>query len=424
MQGPGQPPFQMQGPGNGRPPFDGGQPPNGARSRLGLYDPREFSIDGTSLGLADSITAWDVKAIDAVRASGRPLYSNARSGLVDLRILTVPEQRPGQPEVFIQAPYPLNQVEAAIAAVDRALLTLIPIALIIAAVGGTLVTKNVLARIGQLSHSAAQIGANDLSQRLPVVGRDEFAELAEVFNALLTRVELAFREQARVVEQQRRFTADASHELKTPLTVIRGTTSMALSGHGILDRQSTSEIDHAAESMSSLVQDLIYLARSDSGQLAIEPIDLLVIDPLRRAIDRITPISKAPIRLLAAEEDLTIMASENEMVRLFSNILLNAAQHTPAEGRIIVSLSRTTGDVIVMINDSGPGIEPQHLAHLTERFYRVDTARSRDSGGSGLGLAICQGIVDAHFGSMSIESTVGKGTTVTITLPRLTGQVE
>jgi two-component system OmpR family sensor kinase len=294
--------------------------------------------------------------------------------------------------------------------------------LLIAGIGGAFLTTRVLSRVKQMAQAAATIGAKDLSRRLPVVGNDEFAGLAETFNELLARVEIAFQEQARVVEQQRRFTADASHELKTPLTLIRGTTSLALSDNGILDRQSTTDIDNAAASMSELVQDLIFLARADAGQLGKKRIDLLLLDPLQRAVDLISPISEAPINFMQAHECLSVNADESDMVRLFSNILQNAAYHTPSGGRIIVSLSSTLTDAIVMINDSGVGIAPQHVEHLGERFYRVDSSRTRSSeiiGGSGLGLAICIGIVEAHGGTMKIDSILGKGTTVTITLPRV-----
>jgi len=390
-----------------------------------LYRPRRFSIKGAALDRFNTAAPWDLAAIKAAALTDKPIYTMITLSHVHLRVLTEPVHPPHGVVWFFQAPYPMTETDRAIAGVDRALLTLIPIALLIAALGGALLTRSVLSRLGQMVHTAAGMSAQNLSQRLLVIGNDEFAELADTFNALLGRVETAFLEQARIVEQQRRFTADASHELKTPLTLIRGTTSLALSDNGILDRQSTEDIDNAAAAMSGLVQDLIYLARSDAGQLGRKTIDLLLLEPLQRAIDIISPISDAPIRLVAANEDLNVHADESDLVRLFSNVLQNAAYHTPKDGRIIVSLSSTATDAVVMISDSGVGIAPQHIEHLGERFYRVDSSRTRSAeivGGSGLGLAIC--IVDAYHGTLNIESVLGKGTTVTITLPRSAACVE
>jgi len=385
------------------------------------YRPRRFTLDGEALDRTSANPAWDLAAIQSASRTKRPVFTTKRINNVDLRILTEQDMSPQGDTWYFQAPYPLTDVNSAIAGVDRALLTLIPIALLVAGIGGAFVTKSVVTRLAQLARTAGNIGANDLSQRLPVVGSDEFADLAQTFNALLTRVEVAFQEQAKVVEQQRRFTADASHELKTPLTIIRGTTSLALAGDGVLDRTATSDIDSAASSMSELVQDLIFLARSDAGQLGRKKIDILILDPLLRAIDRVAAISSAPIKLVSANESLVVNADESEMVRLFTNILTNAANHTPNNGRIIVSLSSSNTEVVIMVNDTGIGIAQQHIEHLGERFYRVDSARSRSTestGGSGLGLAICRGIVEAHQGTISFESELGKGTTVTVVLPR------
>ena len=393
---------------------------NGGRNLPGgVYRPRRFRLDGTSLDMYNSSPAWDAAAIKTAGMTEKPVFTTVKSGTVELRVLTERVQPRGRREWFAQAPYPLTQVNSAIEGVDRALLTLIPIALLIAGVGGAFVTENVLTRVRQLVQSATKIGAENLSERLPVVGSDEFAELAETFNALLQRVDIAFQEQARIVEQQRRFTADASHELKTPLTVIRGTTSLALTESGSLDRSATTEIDSAAALMSDLVQDLIYLARADAGQLGRERIDLLVIEPLQAAVDRIAAISPTPIRLTAAGDLLVVNGSESELIRLFSNILQNASNHTPQDGLVTVILTGTKHDAIITAADTGVGIATEHLDHLTERFYRVDAARSREMGGSGLGLAICKGIVDAHGGTLTIQSIVGKGTTVTVTLPRV-----
>jgi signal transduction histidine kinase len=260
---------------------------------------------------------------------------------------------------------------------------------------------------------------------LPVSGEDEFSDLSATFNAMLARLETSFSEQNRLVEalrqmieQQRRFTADASHELRTPLTVIKANTSLALSGAPSPEesRQSMEDIDRAADAASRLVRDLLLLARSDAGQLGRDTVQLPVREVLSQAIANVKRNGGPPVEIDAGA-GLTVRGNEDELVRVFSNLLENAIRYTPAEGHIIVTASSDEGWVRVRIADTGAGIAPEHLPHLGERFYRVDPARTRRGGGTGLGLSICRSIVEAHGGTMSFESQVGKGTTVTVSLP-------
>ena len=289
-----------------------------------------------------------------------------------------------------------------------------------AGLGGAYLTNRVLRRVHVTTQTARQITVGDFSTRLPVSGNDEFSELAETFNGLLNRLQTAFQQQERLLEQQRRFTADASHELKTPLTVIKGTTSLILSSRPTTAayRTALQDIDRAADTMSHLVQDLLLLARSDGGQLGKEQIKLLVRDVLDSAIAGLAQ-KNAPITLRVNDETLSVMGNERELVRLFANVLENAAQHTPREGIILISAEAEGEYVLINVSDTGPGIAPEHLPHLGERFYRVDAARSRPDGGTGLGLSIGKSIVEAHHGTLHLESTLGVGTTVRIRLPRV-----
>lgn len=269
-----------------------------------------------------------------------------------------------------------------------------------------------------MAQAAEQMGGDDLAVRLPLAGRDEFADLAAAFDAVRDRLEATFRKQERLTAQQRRFTADASHELKTPLAIIKGSTSMALMTTAPDDPALPTfrQINTAADTMTGLVQDLLLLARSDDGQLARNPSVLLVQGVLERAAAR-TFLPHAPISLRLPDEALCIRSSEDELVRLFGNLLDNAARHTPWDGCIDISAASRGSLIAVTIADTGLGIAPQHLAHLGERFYRADPARARAQGGTGLGLSIVQSIARAHGGRVNIESTVGVGTRVCITLP-------
>ncbi len=436
---PGPPPDMGPGPGHppdGFPPFhDGpgfgfhgfGPGPGHRRQPPGpLQGPRLLDFQGRGLWPVKTDTAWDPRAC-ALAAQGEEPYTTITVDEKPMRVFTRPLRRGGKVLAVVQAAYPLTEVNRVVSGMQQTFLTLLPVALLLAGLGGTWLTDHALRPVRRISQTAARIGAQDLSRRLPVSGgEDEFAALATTFNGMLGRLETAFTQQEalveqlkRLVEQQRRLTGDASHELRTPLTIIKANTSLALSGSPTEEeyRQSMEDIDRAASLMSHLVQDLLLLARSDGGQLGRNRVTLPIRPVLESAIEGIRKQSCAPIRLLALEETLSICGDPDEITRLFSNLLENAARYTPLEGQITVTAQREGNQVVVSIADTGIGIAPEHLPHLGERFYRVDASRSRPDGGAGLGLAICKSIVEAHAGTMTFQSAVGQGTTVRVTFP-------
>lgn len=445
--------FRANGPPDGPPPPGMKEPfkglPPGRRPRRGPRPPRgddnfrpiHFDLQGHPFMPGETRKAWD-KAALAEAQQGRERRARIVVNGEPLQVLSTPYVYKGKIVGAAQAAYPLTDVERALAGLDAALLTLIPVGLLGAGAGGAYLTDRVLRRVRRTTQAAERLsveGANDFSARLPVIGNDEFSELSETFNGLLGRLEGAFRQQERLLEQQRRFTADASHELKTPLTVIKGTASMALSSGSTGDgddpghrpnasyQRSLRDIDRAADAMSHLVGDLLLLARSDGGQLGKNPITLPVRELLQQAIASVPRPGnggESVITLDANDSALCVRGNEAELVRLFSNLLDNAVRHTPPPqqqqrpGAICVSARAEGESVRVSVRDTGAGIAPEHLPHLGERFYRVDASRARPDGGTGLGLSICKSIVDAHHGTLRIESVVGAGTTVTVSLPR------
>jgi signal transduction histidine kinase len=259
-----------------------------------------------------------------------------------------------------------------------------------------------------------------------VKGHDEFSELAATFNGMLSRLEQAFtqREQAftqlaEALERQRRFTADASHELRTPLTIIKANTSLALEEERskVEYQRALEAADRAADTTTRIVQDLLLLARGDAGQLQMDRCPVPIGEVLERAADAFRGSRVAPISVVLSDPSLMVLGGPHHLLRLFSNLLENAVRHTRRTGSITVSVEQEKDGVVVRVRDTGEGIPPEHLPHVYERFYRVDAARNRRQGGTGLGLAICQSIVEAHDGSLTIESVVGEGTTVTVRLP-------
>jgi two-component system sensor histidine kinase CiaH len=236
----------------------------------------------------------------------------------------------------------------------------------------------------------------------------------------LVPIELAFR-------RQQEFVADASHELRTPLTVLRSSTDL-LNQHRAEPLEANAELfdDLRAEiaRIERLSLDLLTLARSDLGELALAEaeVDLAVLagDVTRR----VTPLAAdhgVALSYRRPAEPLAIEADPDRLQQVLLILLDNALKHTPPEGTVTVSARRQGGEAVVEVRDSGPGIAPEHLLRVFDRFYRADRVRSRADGGSGLGLAIAHSLVLAHGGQLTIASAPGQGTTATVRL-RLLGQ--
>jgi signal transduction histidine kinase len=391
-----------------------------------LLRPRILNLQGESPLPFYADRPFDAHSFSqAVR--GQANYGNLTFNNEPIRVYSKPVLQQGRVVGVIQIAHPLSEVNRAVADMDRTLLALIPVALLLAGIGGALLTKRALRPVQQMAQTAEQIGAQDLSRRLGVLGQDEFSRLAETFNAMLTRLETAFVEKENLVrqledlvEQQRRFTGDASHEIRTPLTIIKANTSLSLRGDPSPQeyREAMEDIDQAADTMNRLVYDLLLLARSDGAQLGRNAVALPVREVLEQCVARVAAQQTAPIRLEVSDEALHVSGNPDEIVRLFSNLLDNAVRYTSLQGRITITAQGEEAWVKVAVADTGVGIAPEHLPHLGERFYRVDEARSRPDGGAGLGLSICKSIVEAHDGTMEIASEVGVGTTVSVTLPR------
>ena len=396
----------------------------------GGFRPAMFGLDGKSLDPHGHTEPWDTETFARTQAEaakgtlappGIQHFSTVTVDGAQIRVLTVARRDQRFTAVIAQIPYPLTDVYRALEELDRALLWMIPVGLLFASIGGWFLTGRVLHRITWMTDAAATMGAGDLSRRLPADGDDEFSTLARTFNGMLSRLEQVFAKQNALLDQQRRFTADASHELKTPLTIIKGNTSLAISMGQMLTKedciQSMHEIDTAANSMSSLVQDLLLLARSDSGLAAGTRTVIAASEILSEAIKTVKPRQDVIIDFMPPDEDVTVYGNQQELVRVFKNLLDNAITYSTSGGMVHLMAQRTGSMVAFTVRDHGDGIAPEHLEHLGERFYRIDTSRTRPTGGTGLGLSIVKGIIEAHQGTLTFESEVGKGTQVTVSLP-------
>lgn len=271
------------------------------------------------------------------------------------------------------------------------------------------------------SPSAESIGSfGDLSGRVtPPPTQDEVGRLAVTFNDMLSRLQASDVQLRETLETQRRFVADASHELRTPLTTIRGNSGMLRSVAEMTpeDREEAmDEIHQEAERMSRLVGQLLVLARADAGLvLRREPVELA---PLTR--EAATQVSRlAPGRWIGVEEisPVTVMGDSDALRQVLLILLDNAIKYTPTDGTITVRLREQRDEARVTVSDTGIGIEPEHLPHVFERFYRADPART--AGGTGLGLSIAQWIAGQHGGRIEAESSPGRGSVFTVHLPKV-----
>ncbi|MCW3096834.1 MAG: sensor histidine kinase [Chthonomonadaceae bacterium] len=386
------------------------------------FSPQLFYTDGTA-EMPSVLHKVLAKGLFERAVRGEKVWATVMIDDAPTRVFYAPGFDRADKPGIAQAAYDLKEVDRTLSGMDTAFVLLLPVGLLGAWGVGILLTNRVLWRMQQMTQVANHLGAVDFTRRLPVTGYDEFAELAGTFNGLLGRLDSAYQAQQRVLEAQRHFTADASHELKTPLTIIKGRAGMAISRESTDEksRRTFCEIDAAVDTMSQLVQDLLLLARADEGRMGSDRIEIQVSEVLSSAVVQATVPGSAPITVTVEPVDLSVTGNEAELVRLFRNLLDNAIRYTPSDGVIQVTAridhTMDPPQIVIAVQDTGAGMAPEDLAHVGERFYRVDASRTRPTGGTGLGLSICKGIVAAHNGTLHFASALGVGTTVTVSLP-------
>jgi heavy metal sensor kinase len=295
----------------------------------------------------------------------------------------------------------------------------IPIAIVLASVGGYFLARKSLAPVVAMSSQAGRIGAANLHERLAVQNdRDELGHLAQSFNSLLDRLSQSF-------ERQRRFMADASHELRTPVAILRGEAEVALSQQTrSLEeyRESLGVLHQEAERLTHIVEDLFTLTRADAGQYPLQPSDFYLDELIAECVHSARTLALAKKICLNLEEasESPIHADESLLRRMILNLLDNAIKYTPEGGRVIVAGRRAGNEYALNITDTGGGIPADLQPRIFERFFRADKARSRaenDGGGAGLGLSISRWIAEAHHGRLELTRSDSAGSTFTAYLP-------
>ena len=296
------------------------------------------------------------------------------------------------------------------------LLMFAPLLLLAAAGVGYWMSRRALAPVDRLVGAARQIGGSNLNRRLEQLQTgDELQRLSDTLNEMLERIESAF---LRVTQ----FTADASHELRTPVSLIRTEAELALRrSRGEAEyKEALRHILEEAERTTLLIEQLLELARADSGRgvLDLQTIDLKsIVERVAENWQQVASVRNLQFSANICEEHASVLGDENLLHRLTDILLDNALKYTPPPGFVRLTLERTEEEAVITVQDSGVGIAPEEQQKIFERFYRVDKARSRSQGGTGLGLAIAHWIVSQHHGSIRVESHPGQGATFRVKLP-------
>jgi heavy metal sensor kinase len=326
----------------------------------------------------------------------------------------MPVERGGRVVDLVQVAMPLRRTRQTLIRYVETLAVLVPLGVVLSAVGGWLLAQRALRPVDRMSQSALRISAEDLSRRLERRGaEDELDRLADTLNAMLARLQAAFGE-------MQRFTADAAHELRTPLTALRGGIEIALRADRSPDeyrRVLTSSIEEV-DQLIRLAEDLLLLSRSTVGLTATrQPVDLepLCLEALELGV-RLAK-GKGVTVSMGATAPAVVQGDAGALRRALLNLVDNAVKYTPAGGSVVIALERTRGGVALVVEDTGIGIDPADTRRIFEPFVRLDAGRSRDTGGSGLGLAIARSVVLAHGGTLEVESRPGGGSRFTIRLP-------
>ena len=313
-------------------------------------------------------------------------------------------------------PLPPGQ-EVFLAGVDRSLLIAVAAGGAAALVLALFFGRRVVGPIEALTAAARRMERGDLSSRVSVGSSDEVGQLGRAFNAMAESLE-------RTERLRRTMVGDVAHELRTPLSNVRGYLEALRDGIAAPTPDVIESLHEEALLLTRLVDDLQDLTLAEAGQLALSREPTALSDLVDGVLAAFEPRAAAAGVWLRSElsEDLPLVDADARRIgQVLRDLLANALTHTPAGGQVVVSAQTGEESVTVAVDDSGVGIAPEHLPHVFERFYRADRARARATGGAGLGLAIVRELVQAHGGQVSASSQVGRGTTIRFSLPLVKG---
>lgn len=347
-------------------------------------------------------------------------------GNTPLRIMTLPVIEGNHIARIVQVASSLEDVEDALNTLFIILIITVPSALVLASLGGQFLANKALKPVDHITQTARLITSQNLNQRIkPLKVKDEISRLIETFNEMISRLDKSF-------QQIKQFSSDASHELKTPLTILKGEVEVALRKERAAQeyeqilRSNLEEINR----MSTIVEDLLLLSKTDIEEVPLHKEHVHLTEILRDVVVQVTILAQAKqihIHMSNSDGDITVLGDALRIRELLLNLIENGIKYTPERGSVSITLEtekkpegsagEPIGFVKIIISDTGIGIEKKNQEKIFDRFFRVDKARSREQGGSGLGLSICKWIVEAHQGEISVESELGRGSSFIVKLP-------
>jgi len=380
-------------------------------------------------------------SLNALRNGSKGLVTyetNHSLGNTPLRIITYPVKENNQVTKMIQVASSLEDVEDALNTLLIILIVTVPSILMIASLGGQFLANKALKPVDRVTQTARMITSQNLNQRIQTLKvKDEISRLIDTFNEMISRLDQSFR-------QIKQFTTDASHELKTPLTILKGEVEVALRKKRPLHEyeqileSNLEEIDR----MSKIVEDLLLLSKADIGEIRLNREDIHLtrfISGLTEQMKILAQPKNIRIEISNHQNEIHVFGDTLRMRELFINLIENGIKYTEAGGSILITLTKETDGSLspltpkekkaatfakITVADTGIGIAKDDQEKIFNRFFRVDKARSREQGGSGLGLSICKWIVEAHQGEITVESEPGKGSSFIVRLPLYSHQGE
>jgi heavy metal sensor kinase len=333
------------------------------------------------------------------------------------RIISTPMPREGSPNYVVQVATNLVFVSKSLSNFIANMMAAFPILLVLGSLGGWVLARRSLSPIGYITSKAEHITSNNLNERLASRGTDdEMDHLIQTINGMIARLESSF---TRMSE----FTADASHELKTPLCALKGEAEVLLSKKRPLEeyQEGLAHFIERFDHLNRMINDLVILSKFDSSQIELERVPLR-LDLLVRDIGDLFQVlaeqKKITLEMNSIQEAM-VLGDQGRLQQLFTNIIDNAIKFTGEGGKIQVAVERDNEAVQVLIKDNGVGIPDEEQEKIFKRFYRVDKSRSKETGGIGLGLSIAEWVAHAHRGRIEVHSELNQGSTFTVYLPIL-----
>jgi signal transduction histidine kinase len=376
---------------------------------------------GRQVGVSENLGAGKAAIDPDGRQMAIPIFRDIYPASGHLRVLTVPLVAGTRAVGVLQVGAVATLIDNTQETLLKVLVIGILIAILVAAVATGYSTNRALAPLKDVTQAALQITkAGDLSRRIPYQGpaEDEIGQLVQAFNQTLSKLENQFH-------TQKRFMADVGHELRTPLTVIKG--NVGLMRRMGADEESLSGIESEVDRLTRLVGDLLLLAQAESGKLPLDrrlvELDTLLLE----ALQQMRVLARDKLELQLGEIDQVLVCGDKDRLKqVLVNLIGNAIGYTPLGGEVVVSLGKVGHQARLVVSDNGPGIPPEDLTHIFERFYRGQKSRtrSRDGKGFGLGLSIAYWIVRHHDGRIEVDSTEGRGTSFCVWLPLAQGDCQ